>query len=255
MKTDELFAKCIIGDYDDDKAWEAVQELRDIGSREVFDKALLWCRSAEPMQQARGVDIIAQLKPSAEGGHPYAEEAFEITEALLRQGNDPLVLRAAITAAGHLEDERTVPLIARFRSHPDSDVRFSVAWAMGSFANNAIGVETLLLLVNDTEGDVRDWAAFGLGVLGDEDSPDIRDALMKCFNEENEDIREEGLVGLCKRKDLRALPFLLRELREGYPFPRGVEAACFLLDMPQERKDWKEKDYALALQKRFPDVK
>lgn len=63
---DELFAQTLQGDYDDDKPWDAVQSLRRIGTRQVFDKAVEWIKSAEPLERARGLDVIAQLGKTAE---------------------------------------------------------------------------------------------------------------------------------------------------------------------------------------------
>ena len=55
---------------------------------------------------------------------------------------------------GHLDDRRAVPLIAQFRSHSNAETRFAVACALGSFANEPLSVETLLILMTDDD-DVR----------------------------------------------------------------------------------------------------
>lgn len=44
--------------------------------------------------------------------------------------------------------------------------------------------------MDDTDDDVRDWAAFGLGVLGDQDSVEIREALYRKLNDQSVDVRE-----------------------------------------------------------------
>ena len=71
----------------------------------------------------------------------------------------------------------------------------------------------MLKLTADTDEDVRDWAAFGIGVLGDIDSPEVRDALAACLQDANEEVREEAMVGLAKRKDQRVLPALRSALQ------------------------------------------
>jgi hypothetical protein len=38
-------AEILLGDYDDDKPWDAVQSLRPIGTRQVFNKAVEWTGS------------------------------------------------------------------------------------------------------------------------------------------------------------------------------------------------------------------
>ncbi len=57
---DALFAETLLGDYDD-KPWDAVQSLRRIRTPEVFNKAAAWTESVEPLERARGLDVIAQL--------------------------------------------------------------------------------------------------------------------------------------------------------------------------------------------------
>ena len=50
---------------------------------------------------------------------------------------------------------------------------------------------------------------FGLGVLGNTDSDEIREALVRRLTDSDEDVREEAMVGLGKRKDQRVLSTLL----------------------------------------------
>jgi hypothetical protein len=58
--------------------------------------------------------------------------------------------------------------LSRRLPHSISDpvqIRFSVACALGSFPNDPLSVRTLLAMMEDADGDVRDWATFGVGVL------------------------------------------------------------------------------------------
>ena len=72
---------------------------------------------------------------------------------------------------------------------------------------------------------------FGLGVLGDFDSPEIREALLCRLTDADEDAREEAAVGLGKRKDQRLLPTLLAMLDAPELKERVVQAAQALLDL------------------------
>lgn len=56
-------------------------------------------------------------------------------------------------------------------------------------------------LTQDTDEDVRDWATFGLGVFGQLDSPEIREALVTRLSDTNADVRAEALAGLAARKE------------------------------------------------------
>ena len=131
---DELFAQTLKGDYDDDKPWNAVHALRRIGTRQVFDKAVERMESAEPLERARGLDVIAQLGKTAE--HPsnrFPQESYDAVVKAVQQERELQPLNSAISALGHIDDPRAVPLIAAFHSHPSDEVRFTVACALGCF--------------------------------------------------------------------------------------------------------------------------
>lgn len=247
-----LFTETLRGDYEGDAPWDAVRKLRQLGTREVFDVATQWCSSTDPLMRARGIDVLAQLGKTVE--HPtnsFPDESYSVVTNVLTGERDVRPLNSAIAALGHLDDPRAVPLISQFRSYPNAEIRFAVACALGSFPNDPLSVETLLTLMADSDEDVRDWATFGVGVLGDADSSAVRDALVRALNDSNEDVREEALVALGKRQDKRGLTPLLMALRQPTVTDRVIEAAYTLLSLDSERKDWTSQDYANALNERF----
>ena len=249
---DALFAETLLGDYDDHKPWDAVQSLRRIGTREVFNKAVAWTESAVPLERARGLDVIAQLGKTAE--HPsnnFPQESYDVAVNAVERERDVRPLNSAISALGHIEDSRAVPLIAGFHSHPSEAIRFTVAFALGCFPDDPLSVRTLLTLVRDVDADVRDWATFGLGVLSDHDSPEIRGALSSRLTDDDSDAREEALVGLAKRHDTRILPHLIDALEQPNISYRVVEAAYALLGFDQDQEEWSGRDYVRALQEQF----
>jgi HEAT repeat protein len=213
QEIDELFDLTLIGPYEDEAAWNAVGTLQRTGTREVFDRAKAWCLSDDPLRQERGAEIIGQLRPvPTEKANAFPDEAYEVLTALVHRETDPRPLSSAIAALGHLDSPAAVPLIARFHGHPNSDVRFNLAFALGCYPDDPLSVETLLQLMRDEDESVRDWATFGLGVLGSRDSSEIREALLVALADTNQDVSEEALVGLAKRKDRRVMTKLLAEL-------------------------------------------
>jgi HEAT repeat protein len=124
--------------------------------------------------------VLAQLgKTTERPANSFPVEAYEVVTQALQQEREFLPLNSAIAALGHLDDARAIPLIAAFHSHPNPEIRFSVACALGSFPNDALSIETLLALMEDADENVRDWATFGLGVHGDKDSAEVRDSLYR----------------------------------------------------------------------------
>jgi HEAT repeat protein len=249
---DELFTQTLSGDYDDEAPWEAVHALRRIGTREVFERAAKWCGSNDPLARARGADVLAQLgKAAGRARNSFPEECYSVIVGLVQRETEPLPLAAAIAALGHLENPLAVPLIANFATHPDPDVRFDVAFALGCFPDDPLSVATLVQLMQDADEDVRDWATFGLGVLSQADSTEIREALVRRLNDSNENVREEAMVGLASRKDHRVLAHLRASLEQPTVTDRVIEAAYLMLGMENKREDWEGADYAAALRERF----
>jgi len=252
MEIDALFARTLEGDYDGDEPWEAVHSLRRIGTLEVFEHAASWIKSSQPLERARGLDVIAQLGRTAD--HPansFPQQSYELVSRALDEEREFLPRCSAIAALGHLDDPRAVPLIAPFHSDPSAEIRYIVACALGSFPNDPLSIKTLTAMTEDADEDVRDWATFGVGVLGDGDSPELRDSLFRRLSDSYLEAREEAIVGLAKRHDVRVLPVLIDLLSRPRVGVRPVEAACLLLGIDDEPKEWSEEDYADALRQRF----
>ena len=227
---DALFARTLVGDYDDDAAWDAVRSLRMIGSREVLEKAIDWCSSPDPLKRARGADILAQLGKTIEHReNAFPEQSYSAVSQLLQHESEIQPTSSAIYALGHIENPAAIPQIAAHAGHLNDNVRFAVACALGDFPNDPIAVKILVQLSRDSDSDVRDWATFGFGVQGGQNSPEIREALFERLDDPDEDASEEALTGLCKRNDLRAVPKLIYLLQQLTPSSRVFEAAEMLL--------------------------
>jgi HEAT repeat protein len=249
---DDIFAQTLVGDYDDDLPWEAVRRLRKIGSRAVFERAAEWCRSEDSLRRARGADVLAQIGRTGEHPHNnFPEESYLILSALVERERDPLPLLSAIHALGHIGNPLALPLVIANCEHENPDVRFAVACALGDFADDPRAAPTLMTLMQDVDDDVRDWATFGLGVLGDGDSREIREALLKRMTDPNRDVREEAFVALGNRKEPRAVPALIAELNQREISDRLREAAETFLGENEQRVGWGPSDFTGALRKQF----
>lgn len=252
-----LFNDTLIGDYDDEAPWNAVSTLRLNGNLEIFEIAAEWLGSDEPLRRARAASILCQLRSpkneamELEPEWLFRDATFALLVEMLNSESNVMVLSSAIAALGHLYNEDGIPIIVKYKDHPHYDVRFSVACALGCFPNAPQSVATLVLLTRDEDSDVRDWSVFGLGVLGDTDSPEIREALLERLLDPDEDVREEAAVGLGKPKDPRLLPVLRAMLAMPGLKVRVVEAASALLGLPEDPEEWGAEEYVKALDERF----
>jgi hypothetical protein len=250
---DDLFRASLSGDREDEVAWEAVRQLHKLGSKEVLDRAIALTRSSEPLNRARGADILGQLGVSIELSTIFIPERLDSLLGLLNDESDSLVLDAAIVALGHLRQPEGIGAILKYCAHPDENVRFAVAWALPARQiDNPEIIETLLLLMRDPDSDVRDWATFGLGTQLEADTPAIRQALFERLHDMDEDTRAEAAVGLAKRKDRRVLPTLLEVLARDEYGSLYEEAASSLLGLDVvQTEGWESRRYIEELRTHF----
>jgi HEAT repeat protein len=250
---DELFSVALTGNREDDAAWKAVTELHHLGTREILDRALTLTRSTEAQHRARGADILGQLGClSKDPSKTFGPERLQALLLMLPEESDSEVLRAAIVALGHLGEPAGLHAILSFAKHSDEDVRYAVAWSLPRGLDDSEVIDTLLLLMRDSDSDVRDWATFGLGTQSDADSPLIRDALADRLHDADRDTREEAAAGLAKRRDLRVLPIVLDELAKDEYGVLYEEAASLLLGLNGTKPEgWESWRYVEELRARF----
>jgi HEAT repeat protein len=249
---DELFAQTLTGEYDDDAPWEAVKTLRNLGTRQVFERAAEWCTSSDPLKRARGADVLAQIGRTFQHQHNnFLEESYAVVLQLAQHERESVPLLAAIHALGHIGNPLALPFVIQNYSHEDPNVRLAVAFALGTFADDPRAVQALIVLMEDRDDDVRDWATFGLGVLGHTDSPEIRVALLRRTKDPNPDVRGEALAALANRGESQAIPPLIAELNQGAVSVPLREAAESFLGESEQHEKWNGHDFAKALKLHF----
>jgi HEAT repeat protein len=147
----------------------------------------------------------------------------------------------AAIALGFQKEPSTVPALCRAASDPSEYVRYGVAMALGKFwvADWEQGEErnyrsqirsALLRLMDDDDEDVRDWATFG---LRDEqyDDPEVRRRLWQALDDPNAEVRGEAASALAGFGDRMLIPRLETLLREDTAIsPCYIEAAQELGD-------------------------
>ena len=173
---------------------------------------------------------------------------------MLDKERDTYALIAEISALGHIGNSAAISIIAKFADHTDEDVRFSVAWALGSYHDDPLSISVLQRLIEDVDRDVRDWAIFGLGVLGNADNEEIRLGFLRHLDDPFLDAKFEAATALGKRKDARLAKPLVEMLERYGDIYSLLEAAQGLLEMKANPSDWSETDYIAALQRKFPEI-
>jgi len=205
----------------DEAHWDAVVKLQCIGSGEVLRACQELARSSDPWSRRCAVAVAGQL---GSPGRNFPAECKALIAPLLSFDEPVEVLSDAIAACGHLYGPDETSPVAIFVAHPDPDVRFAVAFALGGHQQTA-AVDALIRLSADTDSNVRNWATFGLGTQIDDDDPAIADALLARVEDGDLDTRDEALIGLARRGDLRVLAPLQAALEADSVGELAVEAA------------------------------
>jgi HEAT repeat protein len=196
---DELFA-VVVREADDDSRWAAIRELHALGTREVFDRAALLCHTSESSSRIAGADILGQL-------NEYADEALTILTTMLLDA-DPGVVESVVHALGQRQDGGTIEALARAAAHDAPNVRWAVATALEDLIADERAERVLLSLMRDGDTSVRDRATFAVGSLSDHDTPRIRAALFERLHDEDKCVANEAALGLARRRDARAIPYI-----------------------------------------------
>ncbi len=187
--------------------------------------AVRYCQSAVPMERARGLDVLAQLAI-------HNQDSVRIAiQHLMDQ--DVRVVHSAAWALAHLGGDAAISALIPMRNNSDPDVRWAVANGLNG-SERADAIATLIELMDDVDGNVRDWATFALGTQCSVDSPEIRDALRKRLADSYRGARDEAIWGLARRKDQQGLRILVDRLSADEWMEGDEMAAAEALDLPYD---------------------
>jgi HEAT repeat protein len=168
-------------------------------------------------------------------GHPehVADSLVAIKPFLSRSGTPDDTALGRIRALHKMGTVEVLAAVLGDAASPDARLRLAVAQAIPSCWGDPVeprAIDSLVLLSSDTDGDVRDWATFGLGTLLDVDTPEVRDALVARLRDEHDDARAEAIMGLARRHDDRAPGAVLAELTSDSVGQMALRAAAILGD-------------------------
>jgi HEAT repeat protein len=195
---------------DEDRAWIAVVELQKTATRKVLEQATQLTTAADPRVRSRAASVLGQLGISARA---FPDECFQALLGVLESARVEHVIDSAICAIGHLDDSRGIEPILRFARHGNEEIRFAVAFALGG-RNEPQAIEALIAMTRDPAAKVRDWATFGIGILTDTNTPEMRDALFERLQDMDKDTQREAMCGLAHHGDRRVVQHLIDRLRD-----------------------------------------
>jgi HEAT repeat protein len=196
----------------------------------MFDTCVEWVAHPDPFWRCAALDILAQLGPS----RPMHDGSMPIIFMALRDKEESVVT-SALFAIGHLNteapaySETTMRSLNNLVASPSAKIRRAAVSAL-SARNFPAAIPGLIKLTCDTQRGIRDWATFELESISELDTKELRDALIARLNDEDDNTRQEAMVGLAQRKDMRAAATIRRELEEDIVTPILTEAITELPD-------------------------
>lgn len=166
---DELIDLALRDDSDESPALIVLQQLK---SRDVFDKAIQLCASENPKDRVLGVEIMMR-----QPGLNFKSEAVEKVCNLAELETDAEVLEVLSYALCHLNVDHSSQYLQRPATSPVAETRKAAAYSLSQLDDD-LAVRLLVDLSADADGDVRNWATFGLQPMDKErqDRQEIRDA-------------------------------------------------------------------------------
>ncbi|MFJ5233578.1 HEAT repeat domain-containing protein [Kitasatospora sp. NPDC088391] len=186
--------------------------------------------AADPLARQVGCDL---LSGAADRYAPARGPVAEALTALAATETAVGVLRSLAAGLGRTADPRALPVLLRLAGHPDAELRFHVACALGSVEDggpDGEDVRALLRLTADEDAEVRNWAVFSLGCLRDHDTPAVRAALWRCAEDADAEVRQEAARCLARRHAPGTVELVARLLADDGPGTHLLEAAEILGD-------------------------
>jgi len=216
--TEHLFERALeesIKDSESDERWDIVGELGKRDLEVVFAQASKWCISSKWIERELGADLLVLGRQEGKSFvYPKKVETKPILEQLLIDLR-PEVIASAIYTANHLDlSLELLDTRMDLAKHESPHVRRAMASSIDTLEPTDQGIEMLLLLMADEDGDTRDWATFSVGTQTDIDNPGIREALLARLYDPHDDTHAEAVGGLARRGDERVIPAIKQRFEE-----------------------------------------
>jgi HEAT repeat protein len=230
MRTLDVRVDAALRAIEQDCRWDLINGIVGECPDDVLPLSIELLNAADEQRRTLGADILGRLA----GAEPSTRDAVvtALADALCDETGDSAVA-SIVAAIGHVGDGDGLSLVLPYADHPCAEVRLAVAFAVATIGPELVAPrarDVLIRLSRDEEGEVRDWATFGLGTLTAADGPDVRAALLARAEDASRETRAEALFGLAVRRDPRAVPHLIRALRSPHVGGLEVDAAAASAD-------------------------
>lgn len=222
IHSDEFRAR-LLSDDQDSRYKAARQAIRF--SEGVVDAALAWIQDQSPRLREMAAYMLGRVGHMAEEDGCCAQCGRTVPALVnvIEHDTNCRVRSIAAYALGHHADLSTIPALITAAGSPDAAVRQAAAYALGCYfgmehegdiSSKPSVTQALLRLMDDSDDDTRDLAAFGLH-QGMHDTSEVRARLWKALDDPVTDVRDEAVEALATFGDQSFAPRLERMFWEG----------------------------------------
>lgn len=204
------------------EAQRKIFELSRMIDDEILDQCVELCTVGDEDERWLAANVLGE-NGIRDGANADRRKAIAQLKKMLKD-KDEDVISIAVRGLGNLDAEGALGNLKSLEHHESQQVRHALAHALGGCQSDK-AIRMLIRLSRDDDGDVRDWATFGLGAQTDRNTKAIREALLARINDPHDDTKQEAVWGLANRKVQEIIPAMIDEMRYNVPSTFALEAA------------------------------
>lgn len=244
MTTRDMYRQRLSVAADINATFDVVRDLvESAGVETAVAWADQWGASPDCDDRIAALDVLAGVAQwdAAAAAQAILDQAGEVSAQdasdALRWSAVHALSRLGASATNPIKDttrQAALVMLMRFERDPDVFVRRQFVFGLPGLAGQSPSpshpaIEALLRGFQDEDPQVRDWAAFGIG-LCEVDAPAVRDGLLLLTADPEGDTAGEAAAALAALGDVRVLPVVLEHLTRDDVGNLWLEAAAALPD-------------------------
>ena len=223
----DLIAAALV-ESDEHVLSEIILTLQSRGTLKVFDAAYKLCVEQDAQKRILGFRILEDLGAFE---LTFPGETLDLTLHLLETESDAGVLASMARVLARVGGPQAIEALENLTKNSSSKVRAGIMMAISYFLkkeDRSKVISTVLLLLQDSESEIRFEAAGFFTDNSDMDTEDIRKLLTQAASDTNSGVRGRSLLALVRRSDPHVLDLLLNELKSDQFSVAAIKAAAEL---------------------------
>lgn len=216
----------LVKKQDDEQRWDSIFSLANNATDELFEIIIEYSLSSDSIDKILSADVLGRLGDCdliTSKGCLVGEASLDILLGMLSVEKDTKVTLSIITALQHHHHDKIIDYVVPFKNSCSENIRRAVALAIAGYMDS-LAINTLLELSKDTDIQTRSWSVFAISQQTESSSTEIIECLRSACNDENDEVRAEGLYGLAIRNDSQFARLALSVLNQDWVHTLAIQA-------------------------------